>query len=321
MPPGPLQPSSRPQNDSSDLCDEQRVIDLVSATFCAGAECGADIAFGVGDDAAVLRVPGSAELLLVAIDAIVAGTHFTLDDDLARVGWKAVAVNVSDIAAMGGRPTHAVLSVTVPRTLPFTRVSELLEGIARAADHWHCAVIGGDTVGGPALSVSLTVLGRVAPEHVCYRHGARPGDRLAVTGPLGGSLASGRHLDVQARLAEAQWLVSHCKPSAMIDLSDGLARDATRVARAGNVQLCLDAKAVPLADRCTIEQALFDGEDFELLCAFPPGALSAAQRDAFAAACGRPLHVIGRVCAGTPSVLLDGQSLPDGGFDHFADQC
>jgi len=317
MPPGPLQPSSHPKNDAPDACDEQRIIELVTAAFCSGTDCAADVAFGVGDDAAVLRLPGSSDLLLLTIDAIVAGTHFTLADDLERVGWKALAVNISDIAAMGGLPTHAVLSATVPRSVPLQLLTRLLDGIRRAADRWQVAVVGGDTVGGPALSVSVALLGRVAPEHVCYRHGAQPGDLLVVTGPLGGSLASGRHLDVEARLDEARWLVSHCKPSAMMDLSDGLAQDGARMARAASVQLCLDAGALPLAGGCSVDQALFDGEDFELLCAFPPATLTPARRDAYAAAGYRPLHVIGDVRAGEPCVLLDGRELPAGGFDHF----
>ncbi len=238
---------------------------------------------GVGDDAAVLRL-GPFELLL-ASDMLVDGTHFDLSrTDPIRVGRKALSVNLSDIAAMAGEPLAAVVSLALPREVPDALVERLYDGLAERARHYRCPIVGGDTVGtdGP-LAVSVAVLGKVEPGGAVLRSGARPGDRLLVTGQLGGSLA-GKHLDFAPRLAEARYLKEHAELHALIDLSDGLAPDAYRLAAASGVRVVLLAEAIPVAESLrgqpdALERALTDGEDFELLAAVSPRGLPALLAD------------------------------------------
>ena len=216
----------------------------------------------IGDDAAVLD--GG---LLVATDLVVEGTHFRVGAPLADVGWNAVAVNVSDIAAMGGAPTHLLVAVTGP---PSTDLDELYRGIAEASSAYGCPVVGGDLANGPALAVAVTVLGRTddgGPP--VLRSGARPGDELRVTGPLGGAAAGGYRHRAVARVAEGT-AARRAGATAMIDVSDGLAADVNHLAEASGVGVRLDH--VPIAEGATRDQALGGGEDYELVFAMPAGA-------------------------------------------------
>ena len=302
---------------ASNQCTEEQVLQLARRLFSYDSETETGIVCGIGDDAAVLTTADPLLFELITVDALVSGTHFESGTPAGQVAWKAIAVNVSDIAAMGGVPTYALVAATVPASLPAAYLVELLEGIKQAAAAFNVSVIGGDTVGGPALSLSITMTGYVERELVCYRSGAQAGDIIAVTGPLGGSLRSGRHLNVQPRLREARWLVRHARPRAMMDLSDGLAKDGTRMAAAGTVRLCIDSAALPISEGSSLEGACRDGEDFELLCVFDPKVLNREAQEAYAAACGRPIHIIGTVRDGTPGVLLDGRELEPQGFEHF----
>lgn len=214
-----------------------------------------------GDDAAV--VDGG---LLLAIDALAAGVHFASDTPLEDVGWKAVIVNVSDIAAMGGRPTYLVASVVGP---PTTDLDALSRGMVDAAAAYGCFLVGGDLANGDSLVVTVAVTGVVdgAPGPV-LRSGARPDDHLYVTGPLGAAAAGGWRARPSARVHEGD-SARRGGATAMIDVSDGLIADLNHIAEASNVGYVLDD--VPIADAATEEQALHGGEDFELLYAGPPG--------------------------------------------------
>lgn len=275
---------------------------------------------GIGDDAAVLRVGAGATRLLLASDMLVEGVHFTRGQVSAPwIGWKALACNVSDIAAMGGRPVAAVVSLGVPRRTSVRFVDGVYRGLDRCARRFGLAVVGGDTVRAPCVVVDVAILGTVRPRHLALRSTARPGDRLFVTGRLGGSLVSGRHARFTPRLREAQWLVAHVAVHAMVDLSDGLAADLWQLARASRVTLRVEAARVPVAPAArTLERALMDGEDFELLFAVPPGAVPRVPRRL--GAC--PITPIGIVAGRGARVELQ---MPDGrlrplhptGFKHF----
>lgn len=232
---------------------------------------------GIGDDCAVL--PPSGKPLLVTTDMLLEGSHFRLAEaGPRRVGRKALAVNLSDIAAMGGRPVAAVISLGLPRRGAQRLAEELFLGMQPLAETFATPLVGGDTNtwDGP-LVLSLTVFGEPGPCGAILRSGARPGDWLLVTGPLGGSLA-GKHFDFTPRVAEGLALQQHCTPHAMIDISDGLAADVGHIAEESGCAAVLFADAIPVSDaarvaddgRSPLDHALGDGEDFELVVAVAP---------------------------------------------------
>ncbi len=224
---------------------------------------------GIGDDCAVLAGP-SGKFLLLASDMLVEGVHFRRSMAAAKIGWKALAVNLSDIAAMGGLPRHAVVSLGLPRNLPVSFVDGIYRGFRRCAGRFGVNLVGGDTDRSEKIVIDVAILGEVERNRVAYRSGARVGDRLLVTGRLGGSLRSGRHLTFTPRLPEARLLTARAKLHAMIDLSDGLGPDLIRLCEASRVGAEIDGARVPRRSGVTLAQALTDGEDFELLMAVPP---------------------------------------------------
>ena len=243
----------------------------------------------IGDDAAVV------DGLLLAADAVVGGVHFGHDWPAFEVGWKAVTVNASDIAAMGGRPRHLLVTVAAP---PGTDLDGLVDGVAGAAEACGCEVAGGDlsATDGP-LVVSVAITGAMdAGVTPVLRSGARPGDEIYVTGPLGHGAASGYRERPVARLAEGA-AAAAAGATAMIDVSDGLSADLAHLADASGVGFALED--VPVATGATLDDALGGGEDYELVVT--------------GAAVGIP---IGR-CTDDPSVrTLRGAPLPAGGWEH-----
>ncbi len=223
---------------------------------------------GPGDDCAVIQNSLNETVTLLKADSVVEGIHFLPEEKMRRVGWKAVCRAVSDIAAMGGRPLHALIAVAAKAETPWQALEEFYSGISNAAKSYNLAVVGGETVRttGP-LVCSIFLTGTVAAKHCILRSGGRPGDVLLVTGKLGGSFASGRHLDFTPRLAEGQWLAKHEGTHAMMDLSDGLAVDVPRLAKASHCGLKIDVELIPCNEDCGVSQAVGDGEDFELLVA------------------------------------------------------
>ena len=282
---------------------------------------------GIGDDAALVRGPRGSRLLF-ASDMVIEGVHFSQRDVPPQwIGWKALACNISDIAAMGGQPTHAVVSLGLPPSTPLRIVDGLYRGLARCARRFGVAIVGGDTVRAPVLVVDVAILGRVPPHgRVVLRSGARVGDHLFVTGQLGGSLASGWHARFIPRLREARWLLARVPIHAMMDVSDGLAADLWQLARASRVRIRIDARAIPIArgrlnaisDRKpALWHALMDGEDFELLFAVSPRVAARLPRRI-----GRvPLTPIGIVAGrgATVELVNNGRIEPiiPAGFRHF----
>lgn len=271
-----------------------------------------------GDDAAVVR-EGHGPMLLAA-DLVVAGVHADLElVGLDDVGWKALAVNVSDIAAMGGRATHALVSVVLPGAE--VDLDLLYDGLLAAARAYDCPIVGGDLSAGPELVVSVAVTGALdGPAPPVLRSGARPGDTVFVTGPLGRSalglrqLRAGKgdglpHRRPAARVGEGV-AARAGGATAMIDVSDGLALDLRRLADASRAGVAL--ATVPVAEGATLDDALGGGEDYELLFTAPDAERLQA---AFAqAGLDAPL-VIGRCTADVAERTLDGERLPDVGWN------
>ncbi|MCS7015937.1 MAG: thiamine-phosphate kinase [Gemmatales bacterium] len=235
------------------------------------------VSVGIGDDAALLGWIADRELVL-ATDMILEGSCFLLEHGLGRIGRKALAINLSDLAAMAAEPLAALVSLALPRSFSLSMVQEIYEGLLGLAEEFGVALVGGDTNtwNGP-LAVNVSVVGLSKPGTAVLRRGAQPGDWLLVTGPLGGSIL-GKHLNFTPRVREARRLVELVQLHAMIDISDGLARDLHRLceaSRCGAVlyveQIPISSEAYQLSDhREPLEHALSDGEDFELLFAVAP---------------------------------------------------
>ena len=286
----------------------------------------------VGDDAAVLRPP-ALRRTVVTVDMLMEGVDFALGADCPpeAVGHKALAVSLSDLAAMGSRPEAAVVAVALPRRAGEALGRGVQAGLAAAAAAYDVALAGGDTNSwdGP-LVISTTLLGSVAPGAAWRRDGARPGDLLVASGAFGGSLL-GRHLAVTPRCREAALIAGGYVVHAAIDVSDGLSLDIARMMTASATAAVLDLDAVPIhADavrmasrpgdgRSPLEHALGDGEDFELVLAMPP-----AEARRLVAAVGRlppetPFTIIGEVVAGEglfASSPAGRRPLPPQGYQH-----
>ena len=236
----------------------------------------------VGDDAAVLRTEGISRTV-VTVDLLTDRVDFHLDQvDPRRVGHKALAVNLSDLAAMAARPLAGVIAVVLPKENGLELAERIYDGIFPLAERYSLAIAGGDTNSwdGP-LAISITLLGAVTEHGPLLRSGAKPGDRILVTGRFGGSIL-GRHLDVEPRVDEALLLNERYQLHAGIDVSDGLSIDLARLARESGVGVELDLDRVPIADAAVqlssqradgvtpLEHALSDGEDFELILTATP---------------------------------------------------
>ena len=226
----------------------------------------AEVVVGPGDDCAVLRSV-SGDLTLLSVDQLIEGRHFDPGTPPDRIADKAFARSISDLAAMGGEPTAALAAAALPDS--FRDADTLFDAMHRVAADFACPLVGGDIARttGP-LSLTVTVVGSPHTERgPVLRSDARVGDAVFVTGRLGGSLASGRHLSFSPRLAEGGWLCDTLgdRLGAMIDLSDGLGRDAGRIALASGVAIELDASLIPRHPDVTDAQAaVSDGEDYEL---------------------------------------------------------
>jgi thiamine-monophosphate kinase len=288
------------------------------------------VLLGPGDDTAVLRwTPGAP--LLFKTDMLLDGSCFRLAETAPRlVGRKAMAVNLSDIAAMAGKPIAAVVSVGLPRAGGQELAKELYAGLREMADAFHTAIVGGDTNSweGP-LAINVALVGEATGRGPVTRRGAHSGDWLFVTGPLGGSI-EGKHLTFTPRVREAQRLHQLVTLKAMIDISDGLARDLHHVCQESRCGAVLRAEAIPIAAaarqphdaRTPLEHALADGEDFELLFAVSPRDGERLLRDQPLLADGCTLYRIG-VCTASEILLenADGShtTLPPLGYEHRFD--
>jgi len=288
----------------------------------------------LGDDAAVVRARGYA---VTSVDTMVQDVHFRREQLTAReIGARAFAAALSDLAAMAADPGEAYLSLAIAPGMPAHEATELVAGVSAVAQRFGVIIAGGDVTAAAVLVVSITVVGWTEdPGALVGRDGARVGDMIVLTGPLGGAAAGLALLDGRARGAglsdsvRAQLRRCYAAPepridagrelagagaTAMIDLSDGLATDGRHLAQASGVALELDSGRIPLAAGVgeiatelgldPIALALTGGEDFELCACLPPGATPA------------PATVIGRVCAGPAELRIDGATPVLRGYEH-----
>lgn len=231
---------------------------------------GGRVVVGPGDDCAVVRVKGRTELQLLKTDCLLENVHFLRDQPAENVGWKALCRTLSDIAACGGRPDSALVTIALPEAAKLDWVDGFFRGLNRAARRFKTSVVGGETSRSPGgIFISISMTGWVKPCRLALRSGGRTGDALFVTGRLGGSI-KGRHLRFTPRLEEARWLVKRFRVRAMMDLSDGLGSDLPRLADASRKGFDVAVADIPRASGCSVEQAIGDGEDYELLFAVAP---------------------------------------------------
>jgi thiamine-monophosphate kinase len=316
-----------------DLSEE----DLLSAIARVLSGAGPEVVVGVGDDAAVVA-PGAGQLVLTT-DAMVEGTHFSLATTSARdLGHKAIVVNVSDIAAMAASPRFALCALTLSDSVDAAWTIELLGGMREACNEYALWLVGGNLAAGPQVSVAVTVTGEVAPGRAVKRSGARPGDRIVVTGSLGGSAAGLRvahrggplkegdrplleaHFRPVARVGEAA-VLSQNEATAMIDVSDGLSLDLSRVCVAAGVGARIRMADIPVAAGATLEEALGGGEDYELLATLPDAEAVTRASVEIKQSFGVALTDIGEIVEGAAVIVTDGASeraLEPTGWDHFA---
>lgn len=305
---------------------------------------------GIGDDAAVLSGPEPGEVLLATTDMLVETVHFRRDWSTPEdIGYKAMAVNLSDIAAMGGKPESALLSLALPRRLEVAWVESFYAGLRSCAAKFGVNIVGGDTVASPneIITISLTVLGSVRRDRCLYRHGARPGDILMVTGQLGGAAAGlallqhpeirvdaggellRRHRRPEPRLGAGRLLSALGAVTCMDDISDGLVSEMYQISEASQVGLEIYAEKIPIAPGVSevaailghdpLEMVLYGGEDYELFFAVSPSAASAVSRALRGA--GVEATAIGLVLPSGEGISLlrglDRHLLPLGGYEHF----
>jgi thiamine-monophosphate kinase len=221
--------------------------------------------FGIGDDCAVL--PASRRAQLITVDPVIYPRHFDDAVPPRDVGAKLLKRNLSDLAAMGGRPTAAVLALTLDARTSLAWLEQFYRGLAATARRYHVPIVGGDIAQADGtVAASLTLLGEAAGTRVVTRTGARRGDWIFVTGELGASLPTRHHVTFTPRLAEGAWLARHSAVRAMMDLSDGLAKDLHALTPPG-AKAALDGAALPLRPPADLRGALTDGEDYELVFA------------------------------------------------------
>lgn len=316
----------------------------------ASAAQGEGVIVGSGDDAAVVAAAEGRALLLTC-DMMVEGVHFRRDWARPRqIGWKAMAQNLSDIAAMGGEPAFAVASIAAPGSLPEEVAEGIAQGLMAAASEYGAAVVGGDLVGSPGpVVVDVALTGWVQREMMLLRSGARPGDAICVTGSLGASAAgltalqrglgaetSPRldraliaHREPRPRLAESRAIAATHLGTAMMDLSDGLTEDLPRLCAESGVGARVYAGRIPVDPSCeevagradldALTLAASGGEDYELLFTCAPDAVGEVAA-AVAAQSDAAVTAIGEISEGDEVVFVD----PEGrkmafprGFDHF----
>ncbi len=252
-------------------CVQEIGEDSLIQRVCEGLATGERVVVGPGDDCAVIEVGEELPFTLLKTDAVVGEVHFLSETPAEKVGWKAVARVMSDFAAMGGYGCELLVTLAISKETSVEWVDQLYRGMKSCAAQFQTFIVGGETTAVPSGNVPVvTISGRGAVERdkLVTRYGGSPGDVLFVTGRLGGSLA-GRHLSFTPRVEEAAWLTEHCLPSAMMDLSDGLARDLPRLALASQCGYQIDHELIPCHAGSSVEEALSDGEDFELLFSVP----------------------------------------------------
>jgi thiamine-monophosphate kinase len=267
---------------------------------------------GPGDDCAVLETSNPKLRELFKTDCILESIHFRADEKPSRIGWKALCRCISDIAAMGGWPSEALVTIAAPSDMPWQKLKGIYAGLNKAATAHGIGIVGGETSSVPSgapLFISISMIGFVETDRLVLRSGGKEGDLVFVSGRLGGSIA-GWHLDFTPRLEQARWLSQNSKPSAMMDLSDGIAKDLPRLAEASGTGFELFPEALPRRRGCSMEQAMNDGEDYELLFTISPDKAGPLQKKWSMKFPSLPLTQVGKLGDEDYGELV-------GGWDHF----
>jgi len=241
--------------------------DSLLASLLRGLPVSRRVIAAAGDDCAVVESPDRKTSLVLKTDCVVEKIHFAPAADPILVGWKAMMRPLSDFAAISAVPQFALITLIVPAARSTSWVKKLYRGLRRAAARFDVSVVGGETSAtrGPA-AISVSVTGYVEKDRWISRSGGKKGDDLFVTGRLGGSLR-GKHLRFVPRITESRWLTKNFRVHAMMDLSDGLGADLPRLAKASKLGFEIDREKLPLARGAKIDNAISDGEDYELLFA------------------------------------------------------
>lgn len=294
-----------------------------------------NIVTGIGDDTAVLK-KGSNKYLLFTCDCLVENIHFPLNYTPPKdLGWKALAVNVSDISAMGGLPTYAIVSLILNEKIDEEWIDELYKGFKEFIKEYPLSVVGGNiSRSNSSIVIDIAMLGEVEKNKFVKRSGAKVGDLIVVTGTLGDSKAGmetlkkrhrnlslcKRHLHPTPRLKEIKNIVSRVNLNSMIDISDGLTQDLSHILEASNVSATIDKAKIPLSPQLkefagnkAINFALEGGEDYEMLFT-----LSKKEAKKLPPKIGETkLTVIGEIKKGNSKIFLDGKEIKPKGFNHF----
>lgn len=223
---------------------------------------------GIGDDAAVIKFSAH-KYWLFKTDMIVQDVHFKNNMPAELIGRKALARNISDIAAMGGVPSHAVISLALPAQTKVSFIEKIYQGLIRVAKEFKINIVGGDISRSDKIIISIALLGQVKKSNLVLRSKARKGDLIFTTGRLGNSFKSGKHLFFVPRIQQALSLVRRYKPTAMIDISDGLIMDLAHILEASRVGAFIYEEFIPLNKNANLHSALYQGEDYELLFTLP----------------------------------------------------
>ncbi len=291
------------------------------------------VCFGIGDDAAVLDVAKD-KRLVVSTDVIVENVDFRMNElSPEQIGRKVLAINLSDIAAMGATPTAFVISVGKPASVTTAWLKRFYKGLLKLADQYGVACVGGDFSSSKEFFASVTIFGEVLPFQLTKRSGAKAGDLIGVTGALGGSIRCHHH-DFIPRIKESRFLAEEFTPTSMIDISDGLVQDLSHILKASRVGAVLDLDRIPVSSDAlklssgnkpdALRRALSDGEDFELLFTVSPWRKPILEKSWKKAFPKVPLSWIGKVQQAAPSITWVCKGRPASapklvrkGFSHF----
>ena len=268
---------------------------------------------GPGDDCAVVETRDRRHLLVLKTDCVVAGVHFLPTANALDVGWKAMMRPLSDFAATSAVPQFALITLIAPKQTNVEWVERLYRGLGRAAKRFKVSIVGGETSGTPGpVAISVGVAGFVERDRCASRRGGKVGDDLFVTGRLGGALKQ-KHLQFIPRIVESRWLTGNFPIHAMMDLSDGLGADLPRLAKASGVGFAIEIENLPLARGAKIDNAISEGEDYELLFAISRRDRNRLEREWQKKFPKLPLTRIGRL---NPQSAIRNPQLK-GGYVHF----
>ncbi|MFH1684338.1 MAG: thiamine-phosphate kinase [Candidatus Margulisiibacteriota bacterium] len=292
-----------------------------------------EVVVGIGDDTAVLQMTNDkcqmsneGRYLLITTDTLIENIHFKLKTtSFFDLGYKALAINISDIASMGGIPTYALVTIGANKNISVKKIEELYRGIRKLAKKFKIDIVGGDTVQSPKeLVVSITLLGEVEKECMLTRAKAKIGDAILVTGAFGG-LAAAKYKtpnsELRTRLLESMTIAKSKMCSSMIDSSDGLVRSVLEISKSSKVGARIWTDSVPMAKKATLEQALYGGEEYELVFT-TPRSKAVELRDLIQRKTKTKVSIVGEIVAkksGIKLVDIHGKvSLPgSGGYEHF----